>query len=112
MDVKKKERESQEREQLRKQVAEDTRGILRHLWPLHPIQLFIDLLWAVMRLFSPLAPHLVPLAVFSVTLPLIILLSIASGFFVWKNIAVSWETDIYLQYGCVLCLVPCIYAVP
>ncbi|TBU62059.1 hypothetical protein BD310DRAFT_990344 [Dichomitus squalens] len=99
MDSQKQERDSREREQLRKQVADDTRGILSHLWPLQPVRLFIDLLWAVLRLFSPLAPHLVPLAVFSVILPLIILLSIASGFFVWKNIAVSWETDIYLQYG-------------
>lgn len=90
---------SEEREKLQKQVAEDTRGIFSYLWPIHPIQLFIDLLWAIARLFSPLAPHLVPLAVFSVTLPLIILLSIGSGYFVWKSIAVSWETDLFLQYG-------------
>ncbi|KAM5531877.1 hypothetical protein V8D89_014431 [Ganoderma adspersum] len=99
MERTKKENASEEREMLRKQVAEDTRGIFSYLWPIHPIQLFVDLLWAIARLFSPLAPHLVPLAVFSVTLPLIILLSIGSGYFVWKSIAVSWETDLFLQYG-------------
>ncbi|PIL31563.1 hypothetical protein GSI_06265 [Ganoderma sinense ZZ0214-1] len=99
MERTKKENASEEREKLRKQVAENTRSIFSYLWPIHPIQLFIDLLWAVARLFSPLAPHLVPLAVFSVTLPLIILLSIGSGYFVWKSIAVSWETELFLQYG-------------
>ena len=101
MERTKKESALEEREKLRKQVAEDTRGIFSYLWPIHPIQLFVDLLWAIARPFSPLAPHLVPLAVFSVTLPLIILLSIGSGYFVWKSIAVSWETDLFLQYGCV-----------
>ncbi|KAI1793958.1 hypothetical protein LXA43DRAFT_971602 [Ganoderma leucocontextum] len=89
----------EEREKLREQVVEDTRGIFSYFWPFHPIQLFIDLLWAIARLFSPLAPHLVPLAVFSITLPLIILLSVGSGYFVWKSIAVSWETELFLQYG-------------
>ena len=78
---------------------EDTRGILSYFWPFQPIQLFIDLLWAILRLFQPLAPHLVPLAVFSVTLPLIILLSVASGYLVWKSVAVGWESELFLQYG-------------
>ena len=99
MERTKKENALEERDTLRRQVAEDTRGIFSYFWPLHPIQLFVDLLWAIARLFSPLAPHLVPLAVFSVTLPLIILLSIGSGYFVWKSIAVSWETELFLQYG-------------
>ncbi|KAI0756594.1 hypothetical protein C8Q80DRAFT_1129486 [Daedaleopsis nitida] len=95
----KKERVVEEREQLRKQVADDSRGILNYFWPFHPVRLFVDLLWAALRLFRPLAPHLVPLAVFSVTLPLIVLLSISSGWFVWKSIAVGWETELFLQYG-------------
>ena len=97
------ERDAEEREELRKKVAEDSRGLLGHFWPFHPIQLFVDLIWAVLRLFQPLSPHLVPLAVFSITLPLIFFLSIGSGYLVWKNIAVSWETELFLQYGYVAC---------
>ena len=89
----------EEQEQLREQVAEDTRGILSYFWPFHPLQLAIDLLWALGRLFRPLAPHLIPLAVFSAILPLIIFLSIGSGYLVWKSVAVSWENDLFLQYG-------------
>ncbi|RPD64980.1 hypothetical protein L227DRAFT_650115 [Lentinus tigrinus ALCF2SS1-6] len=91
--------DAEEQVQLREKVAEDTRGILNYFWPFHPIQLALDLLWALGRLFRPLAPHLVPLAVFSATLPLILLLSIASGYLVWKSVAVSWETELFLQYG-------------
>lgn len=93
---------AQERGQLRKKVVDDAKGILNYFWPFHPVQLFIDILWAALRLFRPLAPHLVPLAVFSVTLPLIILLSIASGYVVWKSVAVGWESELFLQYGSVI----------
>ncbi|KAI0721221.1 hypothetical protein C8T65DRAFT_705269 [Cerioporus squamosus] len=91
--------DQEEQEQLREKVAEDTRGILNYFWPFHPMQLAIDLLWALGRLFRPLAPHLVPLAVFSAALPLIVFLSVGSGYLVWKSVAVSWETELYLQYG-------------
>ena len=101
-----------ERDQLRKKVVDDTRGILNYFWPFHPIRLFIDLLWVVLRLFRPLAPHLVPLAVFSVTLPLIILLSIGSGYLVWKSVAVGWEADLFLQYGFVRSRVFAFYSAP
>ncbi len=91
--------DQEEQEQLREKVAEDTRGILNYFWPFHPMQLAIDLLWALGRLFRPLAPHLIPLAVFSAALPLIAFLSVGSGYMVWKSVAVSWETELYLQYG-------------
>lgn len=93
--------EAQERDKLRKKVVEDTGGILSYFWPLHPIRLFIDLTLAALRLVQPLAPQLVPLAVFSVSLPLILFLSVGSGYWVWKSVAVGWETEIFLQYGCV-----------
>lgn len=101
MDTSKRERTPEEREQLRREIVEDGRGLLGYFWPFRPMQLGLDLVWAVLRLFQPLAPHLIPLAVFSATLPLILFLSFGSGYLVWKSVAVSWETDIYLQYGCV-----------
>ncbi|OJT15810.1 hypothetical protein TRAPUB_3916 [Trametes pubescens] len=93
------EAEAETREKLRKKVVEDTGGILSYFWPLHPIRLFIDLTLAALRLVQPLAPQLVPLAVFSVSLPLILFLSVGSGYWVWKSVAVGWETEIFLQYG-------------
>ena len=83
----------------RKKVVEDTGGILSYFWPLHPIRLFIDLLLAALRLVQPLAPQVIPLAVFSVSLPVILFLSVGSGYWVWKSVAVGWEAEIFLQYG-------------
>ncbi|KAI8981256.1 hypothetical protein BD414DRAFT_464337 [Trametes punicea] len=91
--------DTEERDKLRKKVVEDTGGILSYFWPLHPIRLGIDLLLAGLRLIQPLAPQLVPLAVFSVSLPVILFLSVGSGYWVWKTVAVGWETEIFLQYG-------------
>ncbi|KAI0639815.1 hypothetical protein C8Q77DRAFT_1083014 [Trametes polyzona] len=99
MESAKQETDAEERDKLRKKVVEDTGGILSYFWPLHPIRLFIDLILAALRLIQPLAPQLVPLAVFSVSLPLIVFLSVASGYWVWKSVAVGWETEIFLQYG-------------
>ncbi|KAI0778594.1 hypothetical protein BD413DRAFT_510336 [Trametes elegans] len=99
MDLQRRETESEERDKLRKKVVEDTGGILSYFWPLHPIRLFIDLLLAALRLVQPLAPQLVPLAVFSISLPVIVFLSAGSGYWVWKSVAVGWETEISLQYG-------------
>ncbi|KAH9858214.1 hypothetical protein C2E23DRAFT_718742 [Lenzites betulinus] len=99
METSKTETDTEQRDKLRKKVVEDTGGILSYFWPLHPIRLFIDLVLAALRLIQPLAPQLVPLAVFSVSLPLIIFLSVGSGYWVWKSVAVGWETEIFLQYG-------------
>ncbi|OSD03560.1 hypothetical protein PYCCODRAFT_1434461 [Trametes coccinea BRFM310] len=93
------EKEEQERDQLRQKVVEDTGGILSYFWPLHPIRLGIDLLLAALRLIQPLAPQLVPLLVFSISLPVILFLSVGSGYWVWKSVAVGWETEVFLQYG-------------
>ncbi|KAI0361174.1 hypothetical protein OH77DRAFT_1391809 [Trametes cingulata] len=96
---KEKETETEERDKLRKKVVEDTGGILSYFWPLHPIRLFVDLILAALRLVQPFAPQLVPLAVFSACIPLILFLSVGSGYLVWKSVAVGWETEIFLQYG-------------
>ncbi|KAI0830725.1 hypothetical protein BC628DRAFT_1416243 [Trametes gibbosa] len=99
MESSKTETDAEQRDNLRKKVVEDTGGILSYFWPLRPIRLFIDIILAALRLVQPLAPQLVPLAVFSISLPLIIFLSVGSGYWVWKSVAVGWETEIFLQYG-------------
>ncbi|KAG1716006.1 hypothetical protein ID866_1171 [Astraeus odoratus] len=53
----------------------------------------------LIRLLRPLAPQLVPLFVLLALIPVIVFLSLFSGWYVWNNVAVGWETQIYLQYG-------------
>lgn len=53
------------------------------------------------RLLRPFAPQLVPLFVLFALIPLVVFLSFLSGWYVWKNTAVGWEAELYLQYGCV-----------
>ena len=45
------------------------------------------------------APQLISLSVCLMLVPLVFFLSASAGWFVWKNIAVGWETPVYLQYG-------------
>ena len=45
------------------------------------------------------APQLISLSVCLMLVPLVFFLSVFAGWFVWKNIAVGWETPVYLQYG-------------
>ncbi|KAG2369475.1 putative adipose-regulatory protein-domain-containing protein [Suillus spraguei] len=52
-----------------------------------------------MNLFRPIAPQLIPLFVCLALIPVIILFSLFSGWYVWKNVAVGWEYPLYLQYG-------------
>jgi len=54
---------------------------------------------AALRLFRPLAPQLIPLFVCLALIPVIISFSLFSGWYVWKNAAVGWESPVYLQYG-------------
>jgi hypothetical protein len=49
----------------------------------------------------PYLPQLVPLAVFLISIPLLLFFSVSAGWFVWKSIAVGWEVNVDLQYGCV-----------
>lgn len=51
-----------------------------------------------------IASRLVPLLVCLSLIPLVLLFSIFSGWYIWKNIPVAWQVPIYLQYGSVLFL--------
>lgn len=64
-----------------------------------PVRISLTLISKVFHLLRPLAPQLIPLAVCLIFIPIIVLLSISSGWIVWKNVAVSWETTLWLQYG-------------
>ncbi|KAI6007210.1 putative adipose-regulatory protein-domain-containing protein [Pisolithus albus] len=60
--------------------------------PPTPAPLFI-------RLLRPFVPQLVCLLVFLALIPIVVSVSLFSGWYVWKNVAVGWETEVYLQYG-------------
>lgn len=53
----------------------------------------------LIRLLRPVAPQLVPLFVLLTLIPIIVSLSLFSGCYVWKSVAVGWQTEIFLQYG-------------
>ncbi|PSS37586.1 hypothetical protein PHLCEN_2v602 [Hermanssonia centrifuga] len=65
----------------------------------YPLAGFTNLFALGLKLFRPVAPQLVPLAVFVLTIPILVFFSISAGWFVWRSIAVGWETSLYLQYG-------------
>ncbi|EPQ60528.1 hypothetical protein GLOTRDRAFT_68241 [Gloeophyllum trabeum ATCC 11539] len=64
-----------------------------------PVNLFFDLLSTAFRLLRPLVPYIVPLAIAGFIIPVLVLFSASAGWYVWKNVAVGWETELYLQYG-------------
>lgn len=93
---------------LRQQVLDDADGLATYIWPFHyPIRLFVNLVAAAVRLIRPFVPELAPLAVpfavFVLALPVIALLSASAGWLVWKSVAVGWEVEVNLQYGCARC---------
>lgn len=47
----------------------------------------------------PVAPVIIPVAICTIAIPILILFSLLSGVYVWKSVAVGWETPLYLQYG-------------
>ncbi|KAI6031624.1 putative adipose-regulatory protein-domain-containing protein [Pisolithus microcarpus] len=53
----------------------------------------------LIRLLRPFVPQLVCLVVFLALIPIVVSVSLFSGWYVWKNVAVGWETEVYLQYG-------------
>ncbi|KAF9010364.1 hypothetical protein BDZ89DRAFT_1078162 [Hymenopellis radicata] len=59
----------------------------------------VYLLSKCLALIRPFAPQLIPLVVFAFLIPLVLSLSAAAGYAVWKNVAVGWEMPLYLQYG-------------
>ena len=65
----------------------------------YPLQLSGNLIRAGFQSLRPYAPQLIPLLVFLLTIPTLLALSLSSGWFVWRSIAVGWEVPVYLQYG-------------
>ncbi|KZP10541.1 hypothetical protein FIBSPDRAFT_801111 [Athelia psychrophila] len=47
----------------------------------------------------PIVPQLVSLSVCLLLVPLLVLFSALSGWYVWKNIAIGWNIPVYLHYG-------------
>jgi hypothetical protein len=64
-----------------------------------PFNFLVNMISSTIRLIKPLAPHLIPLVVFALAIPVVIALSLSAGWFVWRSIAVGWESPLYLQYG-------------
>ncbi|KDQ63418.1 hypothetical protein JAAARDRAFT_65471 [Jaapia argillacea MUCL 33604] len=64
-----------------------------------PLNLFLKLLSASFRLIRPFAPQIIPLIVCVFVLPLLVLLSLSAGYYVWRSVAIGWETELNLQYG-------------
>jgi hypothetical protein len=66
---------------------------------LYPIELSLSLVSSVLR---PIAPQLIPLAVFFLLVPSLVIPAIVSGLYVWYSRAISWQSPLFFQYGCVL----------
>lgn len=66
---------------------------------IYPIELLLSFVASVLR---PIAPQLIPFAVFFLLVPLLVVPAVVSGLYVWYSRAISWETPLFFQYGCVL----------
>jgi hypothetical protein len=62
-----------------------------------------SLLSSIFAFVRPYTPRVVPLLVCATFFPLVILVSLGAGYFVWSNLSISWQLPLYLQYGCALC---------
>lgn len=58
-----------------------------------------QILSLVGRSTRPAAPVIISVAVCTIAIPILLLFSLSSGFYVWKSVAVGWEAPLYLQYG-------------
>lgn len=58
-----------------------------------------SVLGAVLSAVRPFAPKLIPILIFALFIPLVLLLSASAGWFVWSSLSASWEVPLYLQYG-------------
>ncbi|KAI0257668.1 putative adipose-regulatory protein-domain-containing protein, partial [Lactifluus subvellereus] len=63
---------------------------------LYPIELSLSIVTSALR---PIAPQLIPLAVFFLLVPLLVIPAIVSGLYVWYSRAISWESPLFFQYG-------------
>ena len=83
-----------------KQLVRQTRPSfiyrLAHAIFLYPIELFFSFIASALR---PIAPQLIPLVVFSLLVPLLVIPAILSGVYVWYSRAVSWQSPLFFQYG-------------
>ncbi|KAG6878647.1 hypothetical protein C0993_001170 [Termitomyces sp. T159_Od127] len=64
-----------------------------------PFRLFLVFTTNLASHLRPFAPQIVPIFICMALIPLILLLSLFSGFIVWKNVAVGWESPLHLQFG-------------
>jgi|SRR5712672_297883 len=65
---------------------------------IYPIEFSLSLVASALR---PIAPQLIPFAVFLLLVPLLFIPAIVSGVYVWYSRAVSWQSPLFFQYGCV-----------
>ena len=84
-----------------RQVKPSFTSRILHAIFLYPIQFFLSLIASALR---PIAPQLIPFAVFFLLVPLLVVPAIVSGVYVWYSRAVSWEAPLFFQYGYVLTL--------
>ncbi|KAI9445317.1 putative adipose-regulatory protein-domain-containing protein [Lactarius indigo] len=63
---------------------------------IYPLELFLSVVASVLR---PVAPQLIPFAVFFLLVPLLAVPAFISGLYVWYSRAISWETPLFFQYG-------------
>ena len=66
---------------------------------IYPIEFLLSFVASALR---PIAPQLIPFAVFFLLVPLLVVPAVLSGLYVWYSRAISWETPLFFQYGCVL----------
>lgn len=64
-----------------------------------PLRLVTASVGSSLRLIRPYTTQLIPLVILTLTIPLLVTLSLSSGWMVWRRIAVGWDTELYLQYG-------------
>jgi hypothetical protein len=72
---------------------------LAHAIFVYPGELFLSIISFALR---PIAPQLIPLAVFSLLIPSLLIPAVVSGVYVWYSRAVNWQSPLFFQYGCVL----------
>jgi len=88
-----------DKERLRNDLRHDFDG-LASTSPIFRLPiLFLDMIFSGFRLLKPLAPQLIPLIIFVLSIPVVVFFSLSAGWFVWRSIAVGWETTVHLQYG-------------
>ncbi|CCM05183.1 uncharacterized protein FIBRA_07392 [Fibroporia radiculosa] len=98
--IKKRAQNAEEKKYLKQRIASDAGSITDYFFPLrYPIKLLGDIMAAIFRLASPYTPNLIPLAVFLLSIPIIIFLSFSAGWLVWRSVAIAWEVDLPLQFG-------------